>query len=149
MAANSKREQIIISDFNLVQAVPSIKSPIRTLPEYAELTCYAQTQFPVCAVVGRMPVPNEKFSQRGVAVDQIRSEIKVDIFVYLQVNEDADSLISSVADDLFKQLYTDESRGKLVYETTIKIKEKVNIWNPFVAFQMTAIHKYIHDTGGI
>lgn len=149
MAENSKREQIILANKALIESVSTIKTINRVLPEYKELQNFAQTQFPVCAVVGRMPVPEEKISSRGIQVDQIKSEIKVDIFTYLQINTNIDTLISDVADDLWKQLYTDQSRNGLVIKTTLEVNEKISVWNPFAAFQITAVHKYIHDSGGI
>ncbi|MDA3788078.1 MAG: hypothetical protein PF503_06250 [Desulfobacula sp.] len=149
MAANSKREQIILADLALVRSVSGIKTPIRKQPQHSVLMEFAQTQFPVCAVVGRLPIPDEKHSGRQPAVDQLRSTLKVDVFTYLQVNEDIDSQISDLADSLFAILYTDQTRGKLCYETTIKIVENTNIWDPFAAFQLTAIHKYVHSIGGI
>lgn len=151
MATNSKREQIIELTYNMVKTVSSIKSPLRTMPNYAELQEFAQTQFPVCAVVGRMPIPLEKRSTRKINVDQIISELKVDVFTYLQVRSgnQVDTEISNLADDLWAALYNNQNRGGLVIDTTIKINEKINVWNPFAAFQITAIHKYVHDTGGI
>jgi len=149
MAENSKREQIITADYNLITAVPAVETAQRVMPDYTSLKCYAQTQFPVSAVVGRMPTPLEKFSDRRVNVDQIISELKTDIFVYLQVNSDMDSMISNVADDCWAALYQDQTRDGLCIETTLELNEKVNLWKPFAAFQITAIHKYVHDTGGI
>jgi len=151
MAENSKREQIIMADYALVSAVSSIKAVQRVMPAFAELENFAQTQFPVCAIVGRLPVPLEKRSTREINVDQIISEIKVDVFTYLQerAGQNVDTEISNIADDLWAALYNDQARGGLVIDTIIQINEKVNVWNPFAAFQITAIHKYVHYTGGI
>lgn len=149
MAANSKREQIILTDKALVETVGPLKSILRVMPQKSELDSFAQTQFPVAAVVGRLPIPLEKRSGRTPDMDQIISELKVDIFVYLQVNDNVDSEISDLADSLFGALYKDQQRGNLCIETLVKINEKTNVWAPFAAFQITAIHKYVHGIGGI
>jgi len=149
MATNSKREQIILTDLELVKTVTEIKTPIRVMPQKSELDNYAQTQFPVAAVVGRLPIPLEKKQGRTPDVDQIKSQLKVDVFVYLQINDNVDSEISDLADSLFGALYQDQQRGKLCIETLVKINEKTNVWAPFAAFQITAIHTYVHGIGGI
>lgn len=149
MAANSKREQIIVADKALVETVPGLKSVLRVQQSKSDLDCFAQTQFPVAAVVGRLPVPQEKRQGRTPDTDQIISELKVDVFVYLQVNADVDTEISDLADGLFGALYLDQQRGKLCIETAVKINEKTNVWAPFAAFQITAVHKYVHGIGGI
>lgn len=149
MSANSKREQIILTDKALVETVTELKTIQRAMPQKSELDCFAQTQFPVAAVVGRLPIPIEKRQGRSPDTDQIISELKVDIFVYLQVNDNVDTEISYLADSLFGALYLDQQRGKLCIETAIKINEKTNVWAPFAAFQITAVHKYVHGIGGI
>ena len=149
MSTNSKREQIISANEVLVKSLDVITTVQRVMPEYSELQNFAQPQFPVCAIVGKMPVPTEKHSTRGIGVDQIISELKVDIFTYLQVNKNVDTEISNLADDIFAKLYTDQSRNGLVIETIIEIHEKVNVWKPFAAFQITVVHKYVHDIGGL
>ena len=150
MAANSKRERIIISDLTLIQGVSAVKTPIRTIPQYKDLQEFALTQFPVVAVVGRLPVPEEKHSSRVSArVDLIKSRLVVDSYVYLMANENADTEIYSLMDDLWVALYADPSRGDLVTSTELEVQEDVQKWAPFLAFRFSIIHYYFHDTGGI
>lgn len=149
MATDSKREQIILADLELVRSVTTLKSTLRVQPQKSELDNFAQTQFPVAAVVGRLPKPLEKRPGRSMDQDQFISELKVDIFTYLQVNQDVDAQISDLADDLWNALYQDQSRGNLCIELTIDIDENTNVWAPFAAFKITAIHKYVHGVGGI
>ena len=151
MAANSTREQIILATVELCRTIPGIKtnSLVRTLQAHSDLQEFANTQFPVCAIVGRLPVPDGKPSGRGPRIDQVRYSLTIDCLIYLQVNQNMDSLISSVADDLVRILWTDQTRGGLVIETLVELKDKLSIWRPFAAFQATVTHKYIKGIGGI
>ena len=150
MADNSKRERIIQADFSIVQGISSIKTPIRTIPKYKDLQSYALPQLPVAAIVGGLPKPVEKKSGRtSHGVDQITSRLIVNVYVYLQANVDADAAISSLVDDLWRELYTDPSRGKLVLDTTLDLQEDIQSWAPYLAFRLICTHHYIHDTGGI
>lgn len=149
MSTDSKREQIIIANKTLVESVSSITSVVRTWQSHSDLESFAVTQFPVCAIIGRMPKFLEKKSNRVTNVDQIISELKVDILTYVQVNENMDTSISNICDDLFQTLYTDQERGGLVFDTVLELDENQQVWPPFAAFKITAIHRYIHDTTGI
>jgi len=149
MAANSLRERIILADKAILDALAMIKTVERRLPTYKDLQTFALTQLPVAAVVGRIPKPNNHISTRNGQVDQIISELRVDIFVYLQENVDADSEISNMLDDLWPALYSDSTRGGLCMFTALEAKENTETWPPFVAFNITCLHQYKHSTGGI
>jgi hypothetical protein len=150
MAANSKREQIIEADLVLIDAVSAINHAVRTIPQYSDLQDFAVTQFPVAAVVGGLPKPVLKKSGRTThSVDQIQSRLTVGVYVYLMSNENADTEISSLLDDLWVALFSDPSRGGLVLDTDLDVQEDTQRWAPFVAFKINIIHHYIHDTGGI
>ena len=150
MAENSKRERIIVADQTIVESVASITTVGRTVLQYAKLQEYSSKQFPVCAVVGRMPVPTVHRSTR-CSVDQIVSELKVDVFTYLQQNVESkiDTDISNISDDLFAALYTDQQRGGLVVKSEVQIHEEHEYWTPFAAFKITIVHQYVHGTEGI
>jgi hypothetical protein len=150
MSANSKRERIIEANLCLVESLSSIKTAQRTIPNYSDLQNFAITQLPVAAVVGRLPVPVEKHSgRRSAEVLQVRSKLVVDVFVYLQANENADTEISALMDDLWVALYADQSRGALVLSTEIVPEENTQYYAPFAAFKLSVVHYYIHDIGGI
>lgn len=149
MATNSKREQIIVANKTLVESISSISTVTRTLQDYSDLQEYASTQFPVCAVVGRLPKFDEKLSRRTCVVDKVKAELKIDFYVYIHANVNPDTQVSTIADDLFAKLYTDQTRGNLVTKTLVKLEENLNYWSPFVAFKGTVIHEYYHDTTGI
>jgi len=149
MAANSIRERLILADKAILDGLSFIKTVERRLPSYKDLQNFALTQLPVAAIVGRIPKPNNKVSSQTGQVDQILSQLRVDIFVYLQENENADSAISSYLDDMWPELYADPTRGGLCMFTALEAKEDTETWQPFVAFQITCIHQYKHSTGGI
>ena len=149
MSDNSIREQIIEADKAIIESMSNIKTVIRRLPSYADLQQFALSQFPAVVVVGRMPEPENHISRRDGQVDQCLSELKVDLFIFIQENENADSQISSLLDDFWRVLYLNPTRNNLVLITELIAEENIEIWEPFVAFKITCKHKYKHTTGGI
>lgn len=148
VAENSKREQIILASKAILSTLPEVKTVVRSLQTYAELNTFAGTQLPLCALVGKLPAPKEKRTDRTGKVDQIISELKIDVITYFQAYSKEDTEISTLGDTIFGALYMDQYRGGLVLSTAVKPLEKTNIWRPFVAFQMTIEHTYLHTTGG-
>lgn len=150
MADNSKREQIILWIASQLGDISSISTVVRKMQAYSDLETFALPQFPVAAVVGRLPVPIEKKSTRKPGgVEIIKSTLAVDIFVYIQDNVNPDTSISTIADDIWAKLYADQLKGGLVIDTTLNIDENHAYWEPFVAFKLTDNSIYVHDTGGI
>jgi len=151
MAKNSKREQILVYHKKyLIGKVSSISHVVRVMPQYADLQHFAVTQFPLAAVVGKLPVPVEKISGRdGSAVDIIISSLKIENYVYLQERENPDSLISNIVDDVWAKCYSNVTYGGLVLSTTLDVSEDIEYWDPFIAFKLTTEVKYKHSTGGI
>lgn len=149
MAANSLRERIIVANKTLVEAVPAVSHTERTVQQYSQLQNFAETQFPVVAVVGRIPIPVEKHTGRDGSVDLIISRLRVDFYCYLLANEEPDTAISSLMDDLWVKLYADQKRSGLVLSTEITADENYEWWAPFAAFKMTVTHRYKHGPGGI
>lgn len=149
MAANSLRERIILADKAILDGLAFIKTVERRLPSYKDLQEFALTQLPVAAIVGRIPKPTNHIDRRTGQVDQIVSELRTDIFVYIQENVNADSEISDYLDDMWPALYSDPTRGGLCMFTALEAKENTETWRPFVAFQLTCVHQYQHSTGGI
>lgn len=150
MADNSKREQIILWVIKEVKELVSIKSVIRKLQAYSDLEEFAVTQFPVVAVVGRLPVPDEHISGRRKAHADISiSELIVDLYCYFQNRENPDSMLSNLADDLWRKLNEDQTKSNLVISTLLQMTENPEYWDPFVAFKVSCKFKYIHTVGGI
>ena len=134
----------------LIGKVSSISHVVRVMPQYADLQHFAVTQFPLAAVVGKLPVPVEKISGRdGSAVDIIISSLKIENYVYLQERENPDSLISNIVDDVWAKCYSNVTYGGLVLSTTLDVSEDIEYWDPFIAFKLTTEVKYKHSTGGI
>lgn len=150
MAENSKREQIILRVIEELEEVDSINTVVRKLPEYSDLQRFALTQFPVIAVVGRLPVMTPHIGGRARAIaDKFISSLTIDLFVYFQNREAPDSMISNLADDLWTKLNEDQAKNNLVISTLLQMTENPEYWDPFVAFNMVCKFKYIHTTGGI
>lgn len=149
MAANSKREQIILADVAIMQGVSSITTVKRTIQAYSDLQDFAQTQLPVAAVVGMLPVPKNHVTGRDGQVDYIISELKVDIFVYFQEANDQDEQVSLMLDDIWSALYSDPKRGILCMGTQLTAHADVEYWDPYVAFKISCIHQYQHNTQGV
>lgn len=149
MAANSIRERIILANKAIIELIPAVQHTERTVQQYSQLENFAQTQFPVVSVVGRVPVPVEKHTDRDGLVDMIISELKVDFYCYQIANEDPDTSISSLLDDIWVALYADQKRGGLVISTVISAESDYEVFAPFTAFKMTVIHRYKHGPGGI
>ena len=150
MAKNSKREQILVYHLNLMKVIGSINHTQRILPSYAQLGNFASTQFPVLAVVGRLPVPVVKKtgssqSGRGLAI----SSLTIDNFVYLQDNENPDSKISEILDDIWVRGYSDRTYGGLIMEVDLTPEPEVVQWPPFLAFRVSHVVRYQHTIGGI
>lgn len=151
MAKNSIREQILVYHARyLIGKVSSISTVIRLLPKYSDLQNFAVTQFPVAAVVGRLPVPDEKISSRdGSAVDIIISSLKIDNYIYIQERDDPDTELSNLVDDVWAKCYSNVTYGGLALSSTLEVHEEPEYWDPFIAFKLTSIVKYKHSTGGI
>jgi hypothetical protein len=151
MAKDSIREQILVyHEKYLLGKVKSINHVARIMPTYADLQTFAVTQFPVAAMVGRLPVPQMKRSGRtGHAIDVITSSLKIDNFIYIQVMEDPDTELSDILDDVWAKLYSDLTYGGLVLSTELTPEEETGVWEPFIAFKLTTEVKYTHNTEGI
>jgi len=150
VAANSTREQIIQYVITQLESLSSISTVERKLPAYSDLTQFAVTQFPVVAVVGRLPQPEPKYSSRQkYTIDKFLSKLIVDLYVYIQNNVNPDSDVSSLADDIWATFYSDLSMGGLVEDLSISLDERVEYWEPFMAFHAAIKVHYFHDVGGI
>ncbi|RLC88911.1 MAG: hypothetical protein DRJ03_01330 [Chloroflexi bacterium] len=150
MAANSLRERILVQLVSTVSDVEAISTVRRTKQSYAKLKEFAVTQFPVVAIVGRLPQPLEHIKGRAPGgADLFVSDLQVDFFVYGMANEDEDTLVSNLADDLWAVLHADQTVNNLAISTSLVFTEDPQYWPPFVAFKLTATIKYKHLIGGI
>lgn len=149
MAENSIREQLLVSNKTLIESMGIFNSVKRCRLTHADLCNFAVTQFPVVAIVGGLPTPTPHQATRGVPKDVYIMNLEIQLYVYLQAMDDFDSDISSLADDLWRELNTDQSRNTLAFETLITPAKPIHLYAPYAGFQYLINHKYQTTTGGI
>lgn len=151
MAANSRREQILVKVESMMDELASISTVKRIQPTgLSELQTYASTQLPMAVVLGALPVPNEKYSNQTRRLDIVISDLTTDIFVYAMDNTTPDSTISSLADDIWAKLYADITQGfNWVLKTRVLPEPGTGIWHPYCGLSVRAIITYKHFRGGI
>ncbi len=153
MAENSKRERIIREVISRLKTISVINVVKRAKQTRASLSEFALPQFPITATVAGLPKPVEKKSNRRVAgVDIITSVLPIQIYIYDMYNvidDDLDSKVSSLADDVWRVLYAEPTWNGLAIETLLSIEWGPEYWDPFLAFNLTANIKYLHTTEGI
>jgi hypothetical protein len=152
MAENSIREQLLVGLKTSLESLDSIKTVIRNQPStIEELKSYAATQLPLIAMVGGVPVPVEHrtTTEKGNKVDVFTSVLQVMFYFYFMNRVDADSQLSSLLDDFWVLIYSDQTRGDLALSTDLEPKVEVAVWDPYVAFSVVGKIAYIHEIGGI
>lgn len=150
MAANSKREQIVLKVVSELEELTSVKSVVRRIPTREELGEFALTQLPVVAVVAGLPVPMPHVvGRRPAGKDVFLSNLTVSLFVYFQDRTTPDSTLSTLLDDIWAKLYADEKKGGLAINTTLTPTASHDFWDPFYAFKLDAVIQYSHSKGGI
>lgn len=151
MAANSKREQILGAVKTTLEAIDSIehveRKPLKSMSELEE---YPQTQLPLAVVLGSLPNPVEKVSDRDIILDRVRSVVTATIFVYAIENDNPDTKISTLADDIWAAIYNDMTLG-LDWVIGLRIVPDIEtaFWYPYIAFNMQVEVTYLHGKGGI
>lgn len=151
MAANSKREQILAKMKTTLEAVSSLEHVERKpLQDMSELEEYPQTQLPLAIVLGSLPAPAEKVSDRDIKLDRVRSILTATVFVYAIENDNPDTKISTLADDIWAAIYADMTLGfSWVINLRIVPEIETAFWYPYVAFSMKIEITYLHGKGGI
>jgi hypothetical protein len=151
MAANSKREQLLVAMVALGNGLTAINTVKRIQPTgLTELKAYTGPQLPLAVILGGMPIPNPKLSQQTRRMDKAISDLAVDFFIYALDNTTPDSTISTLADDLWVALWADVTQGfKWVIGTKVEPEPGTGIWPPYCGFNMRATITYKHGTGGI
>lgn len=153
MAANSKREQLLVKVAQKLGTISAIETVSRKgFSDFHELENYANTQLPVAVVLGGLPQPSEKFSGRTRKLDQSQSKLSVDIIVYALDNDTPDTTVSTLADDIWSTLYADMTLG-LTSVTVLDIRiipeTEVLVFAPYVAFKITLVITYLHGKESI
>lgn len=149
MAANSKREQIIVKVEAELNAVASISHVVRKRPTYESLQSFPITQLPVVAIVSGIPKPVPHNVGRRPPKDVFQSELRLSLYCYFQANANPDTTLSTLLDDLWAALYADTTKGGLVIDTTLDPEPTHDFWDPFYAFKLDVITQYYHNKGGI
>jgi len=151
MAENSLREQILVSVKSQLEKVKNAKTIIRTFPQLSDLDEFGMSQFPVIALVGGLPDPQEtKWSGRSHhTVDKFHSLLAVSVWVYDHTGEEADTRLSELADDVWAQLWANPTLSSLGLRMELAFDPEVGHFPPYVAFKLTANFTYEHTTGGI
>jgi hypothetical protein len=151
MATNSKRETMLNTVKDNLGQLPCIHTVQRVRPQFADLEGIPSTQMPMIAVVGRLPKPVEKRSARVQGdVDKFVSMLGVELYCYALANVDPDSVISDLADEIWRKLWESPTlEFEWVLELSVTPEVQVGIWDPYVVFKIDCQYKYVHDTGGI
>lgn len=153
MAANSKRERIVLAVVAALETMAGLTTVVRQRPTLEQLEGTAPTELPKAAVTAGLPVPDPHMSERQNTRlrDKFVSNMEVDVVVYdlLYADTAYDTRVSSLVDDLWAKLQSDQGWGGLAVSTAIKPDANVGIWDPYLAVKMTLTIQYIHGTGGI
>lgn len=150
MAENSIREQIIENVILTLDNIPEISHVARIKLGFSDLDSVAQTQMPYASVCAGLPSGTLKTSSMKQGdIGRIISELNIEIVVYGIDNHNPDKTISSLVDDIWKELYIDPQRGNLAISTEVKTDLETGIFNPYYAFSLNCIVNYIHSIGGI
>jgi hypothetical protein len=150
MAKNSKREQILVKIETILSSLRSITTARRVPFNEDNYTDIPETQMPIAVILGQLPKPDEKFSDRTKKLDKSVSNLAVDILVYAVDNETPDSTISELVDDIWAEFYKDISLG-FTWVRGLRISPELDtmIAAPLVIFKMTLQITYEHDWRGI
>jgi hypothetical protein len=148
MASNSKREGILRHLERALRGLSWVRTVVREQPGAPEdLEKYGQTQFPVVAVLGKLPTPRkERQAGRG---KEFVSSLDALLVVYALESKAPDELVSSMADDLWTALFADRSCGGLALDLTVLPEFEKQAYSPYLAFSLIARVTYAHDHTGI
>ena len=148
MAANSKRERILQDIITAVEGLAWVGDIVREQPaEPGDLADYAQSQFPLVAVVGQLPRPQQ--TRRAGKGREYVSELEVGLFVYAMEARTPDTELSSLADDLWRVCLADPTRNGTATDTQVLPETEKATYSPYVAFSLVLSITYIHDATGI
>lgn len=148
MAANSKRERILQDIIGAVRALPWVGAVLREQPAApGDLADYAQSQFPLVAVVGQLPRPKQ--TRRAGKGREFVSELEVGLFVYAMEAQTPDARVSSLADDLWAACLADPVRNGCALDTGVLPETEKATYTPYVAFSLTLNITYTHSASGI
>ena len=151
MSQNSKREQILAAMETRVKALPLVTTVKRQPQSAADLDEYVEREFPVVAVVGGFPVPREtKWSGRNHQTpDLFLSQMIVELYYYDRIDDEQDTRMSRLADDLWRVVWADETVAGLILRMETAFESLPSYRHPYVAFKLNCTMEYKHTRGGI
>jgi hypothetical protein len=152
MAANSRRERIILAQKVILEGLSSINHVQRKQPSsLSELEQYPITQMPLLALVTGLPSPQNKTRGRKPGgPDFFHSELVSKVYCYGQDKITPDTTISSLLDDIWSALHSNQTLGlKFVTSCIISPGVETGIWDPYYSFVVECKYMYYHTTGGI
>lgn len=153
MASNGIREKILLEVKSIIEGISSIKHVQRKIiSSVEELMEIPFTQFPYVCMTGGLPIPKDQGGPRLYAASQtskVRSNLKIEIRTYGHNYTSPDTEISTLADDIWKGLYSDPTIAGLVEFISVKPVPTVYYFDPFFRFDMILDVEYIHGTDGI
>lgn len=148
MGSDSKREGVLRHMEHALRGLSWVRTLAREQPGApSDLEKYGQTQFPVVALLGKLPVPRkERSAGRG---KEFVSTLDALLVVYALESQTPDELVSSMADDLWAALFADRSCGGLAMDLTVLPEFEKAAYPPYLAFSLIARVTYAHDHTGI
>lgn len=151
MAAGSRREQILARIASTLEAMDSIAFVQRKRPSLEDLKNIASTQFPFVAITAGLPKPDPHTSPRykGAKNDKFISGLEVEVICYALDNTSPDTTVSSLADDLWATVYSNQLWNGLAIGTEVMPDTVSGVFHPYIAFKMKVLVHYIHGLGGI
>jgi len=159
MAEDSKREQIIQYWVNKFESDDTVRTARfntvkRMKPSLAELGNFTGPQLPLLAVVAKLPVPIKHIKTREPGGrDAFISALEIEFIAYAKDNDNPDTLISDIADDLWAVLYSDTTSGEKPNSLTVGLdvrpEPNVAYFAPYIAVKMVCSFEYYHTIGGI
>jgi len=144
------REQFLRAVERKMREIGAFGHVVRRKCGYNELTNFAQSQFPVLAITGSLPVPKGKRSGREPGVDDVYvSSVSAHCWIYLRGGDDADEFVSEFAQRTWAKLHETPRWGRTdVIGSEYEFGDP-EFRHPYAAFRVTVTIEYVHGTGGI
>ena len=153
MATNSTREQILVQVKAVLEAITAVGSVERkVVASVSELKQIPSPLFPVICMTAGLPVPKGggyvTLRESGQS-SKIRSILSINLRTYGLDKLEPDTAISTLAEDIWDELYHDPTVDSLAESVTVKLQRETLFFEPFYRFDMIYNVEYIHDTDGI
>jgi len=151
MAHDSIREQIIQNVIDTVQNIENVKSVERSHPATPTiLKKIPSTQLPRIGITAGLPKPEKTLGDKMGDNDfKINSNLQIVLSFFAQHKTSPDKWISFYLDELWRELYKDQTRGGLAVLTNLEPDIEDGVESPYIGFYLIITVNYYHDTKGI